>query len=84
VTVPLRELAGNARPGDTVGIHFRVYLRGKLVGVGTPATRLAQDATARFKLAGFRPAKRATYVVRVEANTANGGRASRELTLVAA
>jgi len=82
VTVPLRELASNARPGDTVGINFRVFLRGKLVGVGTPATRLAADATARFTLAGFRPAKGTTYVVRVEANTANGGRATRELTLV--
>jgi Glycosyl hydrolase catalytic core len=82
VTIPLRELAANARPGDTVGITFRVFLRGRSVAAGAPATRLAQDATARFALRGFRPAKRTTYVVRVEANTANGGVARRELTVV--
>ena len=84
VTVALRELASNARPGDTVGINFRVFLLGLSVASGAPATRLAQDATARFSLGGFRPAKGKTYVVRLEANTANGGRATRELTLVAA
>ena len=84
VTLPLRELAANARPGDTVGITFRVFSRGRSVAAGAPATRLAQDATARFTLAGFRPAKGQTYVVRVEANTVNGGRASREITLIGA
>jgi hypothetical protein len=84
VTIPLRELAANARPGDTVGINYRVFLRGKVVAVGTPATALAVDATARFKLAGFKPAKRSTYVVSVTANTANGGLASRRLTLTGA
>jgi Cellulase (glycosyl hydrolase family 5) len=84
VTVPFRELAANARPGDTVGISYRVLARGRTVGVGTPATRLAADATARFRLAGFRPAKGVTYVVRVDANTTSGGRATRQLTLIGA
>jgi hypothetical protein len=82
VTLPFRELAANARPGDTIGITFRVFRRGKLVATGQPATRLAQDTTARFSLTGFRPAKRTTYVVRIEANTVNGGLANRELTVV--
>ena len=82
-TIPVRELAANARPGDTVGITYRVFLRGKLIASASPATRLVQDATVRLKLNGFRPAKRSTYVVRIEANTVNGGRANRELTVVA-
>jgi hypothetical protein len=82
VTIPLRELAANTRPGDTVGINFRVFLRGRSVASGAPAARLAQDATARFTMAGFRPAKGRTYVVRIQANTANGGVAAREVTLV--
>jgi hypothetical protein len=84
VTIPVRELAANSRPGATVGINFRVFLRGRSVASGSPATRLAQDATVRFTLAGFRPAKGTTYIVRVEANTVNGGRAARELTLIGA
>ncbi|MEO5575940.1 MAG: cellulase family glycosylhydrolase [Gaiellaceae bacterium] len=83
VAVPLRELAANLRSGDTIGINFRVYLRGKMVATGQPATTLGPDAIARFRLVGFRPAKKTTYVVRLEANTANGGLASRELTIVA-
>ena len=83
VAVPLRELASNARAGDTVGINFRVFLGGKVVATGQPATRLGADAVARFRLTGFRPAKKKTYIVRLEANTANGGRATRELTIVA-
>jgi hypothetical protein len=83
-TIPLRELAANARPGDTVGITYRVFQRGKLIASASPATRLAQDATVRLKLNVFRPAKRSTYVVRIEANTVNGGRASRELTVIGA
>lgn len=82
VAVPLRELAANLRSGDTIGITFRVYLRGKVVANGQPATRLGPDAIARFRLTGFRPAKKTTYVVRLEANTVNGGLASRELTIV--
>ena len=83
VAVPLRELAANLRFGDTVGINYRVFLRGKQVAAGQPATTLGPDAIARFRLAGFKPAKKSTYVVRLDANTANGGAASRELTIVA-
>jgi hypothetical protein len=83
LTLPLRELAANARTGETIGITYRVLLRGKTVALGQPAPTLATDATVRFKLAGFKPKKRARYVVTVEANTANGGLAKRRVTLVA-
>ena len=81
--MPLRELAANLRSGDTVGINYRVFLRGRQVATGQPATTLGPDAVARFRLAGFKPAKKSTYVVRLDANTANGGAASREVTVVA-
>ena len=84
ITIPVRELAANTRAGDTVGITFRVFHRGRSVASGAPATRLARDATVRFALRGFRPAKRKTYVVRIEANTANGGLAKREVTVIGA
>ena len=83
VAVPLRELAANLRSGDTVGISYRIFLRGRQVAAGQPATTLGLDAIARFRLAGFKPAKKTTYIVRLDANTANGGAASRELTIVA-
>ena len=45
VAVPLRELAANLRSGDTVGINFRVFLRGRQVATGQPATTLGPDAS---------------------------------------
>mgnify|MGYP003908544823 CR=1 FL=1 len=80
-----KQAAGSAviRFGDTIGINYRVFLRGRQVARGQPATTLGPDAVARFKLAGFKPTKKTTYIVRLDANTANGGAASRELTIVA-
>lgn len=82
VSIPLREFAAITQPGAAVGITFRVYLRGRLVAVGQPASTLGSDAVTRFRLIGFRPAAKTTYVVRVEANTENAGYVTRELTLV--
>ena len=84
VAVPLRELASNLRSGDTVGINYRVFLRGKQVAAGQPATTLGHDAVARFRLAGLQAGEATPRTSsRLDANTANGGAASRELTLVA-
>jgi hypothetical protein len=84
VTLPLRELAANAGPGTVVGIDFKVYHRGRLVAVGQPATVLGTDAAVRFRLGGFKPLKKQTYVVRVEANTRDQAAVGRQLTVVAA
>ena len=81
VTVPVREFAALVRPGAPVGVTFRVYLKGRFVFVRQTATRLGTNATAAFRLTGFRPAARSTYVVRVELNTATAGRITREITL---
>lgn len=83
VSIPLREFASVTSRGAPVGITFRVYLRGRLAAVGQPVSTLGSDAVARFRLLGFRPARGTTYAVRVEANTANAGFVTRELTIIA-
>ena len=82
VTVPLREYATSTNVGAEVGITYRVFLKGKLVAVGQPATVLSSDAVARFSLTGFRPAKKSTYTVKVEADTASLDPVGRTLTLI--
>ncbi len=82
VSVALREYATSTSAGTEVGINYRVYLKGKLVAVGQPVSVLGSDAVARFSLTGFRPAKKATYTVEVEANTANLDPVGRTLTLI--
>ena len=83
VAVPLRELAANLRPATRSGSTSASSCAGRQVATGQPATTLGPDAVAHFRLTGFKPAKKSTYVVRLDANTANGGAASRELTVVA-
>ncbi|MBA2462135.1 MAG: cellulase family glycosylhydrolase [Actinobacteria bacterium] len=83
LAVPLREYATSTSVGAAVGINYRVYLAGRLVAIGQPATVLGSDAVARFTLSGFRPAKKTTYVVEIEANTANLDPVGRILTLIA-
>ncbi len=82
VAVPLREYATSTNVGADVGITYRVFLNGRLVSVGQPVTVLDSDAMARFSLTGFRPAKKSTYTVEVEANTANLDPVGRTLTLI--
>ena len=82
VSVALREYATSTSVGTEVGINYRVYLKGKLVAVGQPVSVLGSDAVAHFSLTGFRPAKKATYTVEVEANTANLDPVGRTLTLI--
>ena len=82
LAVPLREYATSTEVGADVGITYRVFLRGKLVAMGQPATVLGSDAVARFTLAGFRPVSKQTYTVQIEANTANLDPVGRTLTLI--
>ena len=80
--MPLREYATSTTVGAQVGITYRIFLNGRVVAIGQPATVLDSDAVARFSLTGFRPARRTTYVVQIEANTANLDPVGRVLTLV--
>jgi len=82
LSVPLREYATSTDVGADVGITYRVRLRGKVVAIGQPATVLGSDAVVRFTLTGFRPARKTTYTVEIEANTANLDPVGRTLTLI--
>ena len=83
LSIPLREYATSTSVGTPVGITYRVLLKGRMVANGQPVAALDSDAMVRFSLAGFRPTKKTTYTVQVEANTANLNRIGRTLTLVA-
>jgi cellulase (glycosyl hydrolase family 5) len=85
VTVPLRAYAAGTKPGERVGFNVQVLQKGKLVTNAQPTAPFAQDATARFALAGFRPVKGKTYTVQIDANVFSGGGIvlRRTLTLVA-
>ena len=82
VAVPLREYATSTSVGADVGINYRIYMRGRLIATGQPATRLASDAVARFSLQGFRPARKTTYTIQIEANTAHLAPIGRTVTLI--
>ena len=85
VTVPLRAYASGTKPGESVGFNVTIRDRGRLVHSLQPAAAFGRDATATFRLTGFRPAKGRTYTVAVVANTKSGGgvELKRTLTLVA-
>ena len=82
LAVTLREYATSTTVGSAVGITFRVYRGGALVAQGQPGTVLGSDAVARFALSGFRPAKKVTYTVQIEADTPNLEPVGRTLTLI--
>jgi Cellulase (glycosyl hydrolase family 5) len=82
VAVPLREYATSTSVGADVGINYRIYIRGRLIATGQPATVLGSDAVARFSLNGFRPARKTTYTIQIEANTANLDPIGRTVTLI--
>lgn len=73
VTVPLRAYAAGARPGEPVGFNVKVYEKGKLIADSQPSAPFGRDATATIRLLDFKPVKKKTYVVRVEANIFSGG-----------
>jgi hypothetical protein len=82
LAVTLREYATSTTVGAEIGITYRVYRGGTLVAQGQPATVLGSDAVARFALSGFRPTKKATYTVEIEADTANLEPVGRTLTVI--
>jgi hypothetical protein len=73
VTIPLREYGAGTATGESVGVNFRVFEKGKLVTVGQASAPFGFDACVRIPLTGFTPRKRATYVVETEANVFSGG-----------
>ena len=66
VTVYLRAYGAGTRPGETVGFNVKVRNAGKLVASSSRPRRSGCDATATFRLTGFRPVKGRTYTVEVQ------------------
>ena len=85
VIVPLRAYAAGTKPGENVGFNVKVLDKSRLVASFQPTAPFGRDATARFRLTGFRPVKGKTYTVQVDANVFSGGGVvlRRTLTLVA-
>jgi ABC-type uncharacterized transport system auxiliary subunit len=64
-----------------VGATWRVFLAGRLVGVGQQASPLQADCTIAVRLRGFTVAKNKSYVATVELNDINGIVMTRRLTI---
>lgn len=80
-TVHVRSFCANNAVGTTVGSTSRVSAKGQLVGVSQQALPLGIDCTVPIRLP-VTVAKGQTYTAVVQLNTANGGFASRSITVV--
>jgi Cellulase (glycosyl hydrolase family 5) len=82
VKLYLREFCQNNATGSAVGTTARSYLRGKLVQVSQQQVPLAVDCAANVRVTGLTVAKKKSYVVQFEANTAISGTVQRTITVV--
>jgi hypothetical protein len=85
VSVYLRAYGAGTAPGTRIGFSINVRQRGKLVKSLQATAAFRRDATASFRLTGFRPARGKTYTVEVLASdpTGAGVTLKRTLTLLA-
>ena len=67
--------------GDSIGVTWRVFLRGQLVGVGQQSTTLQASCTVNVRLSGFTVSRNASYVATFELNDVNGEELTRRLTI---
>jgi hypothetical protein len=81
VTLYTRRFCVVDRVGETIGVTWRVRLAGRLVGVGQRAAPLQGNCTINLRLAGFRVAKKGSYMATFELNDVNGEELTRRLTI---
>ena len=81
VTLYTRRFCVVDRPGETIGVTWRVRLAGRLVRVGQRAVPLQANCTINLRLGGFKVAKKASYVATFELNDINGERLTRRVTI---
>jgi len=81
VSLYTRRYCVSATAGATIGATWRVFLAGRLVGVGQQASPLRADCTIAVRLRGFTVAKNKSYVATVELNDINGIVLTRRLTI---
>jgi hypothetical protein len=81
VTLYARRFCVVDRPGETIGVTWRVRLAGKLVDVGQRAAPLQANCTIDLRLGGFRVAKKGSYFATFELNDINGEKLTRRVTI---
>lgn len=82
VVLSVPRLAYASPPGSTIGITYRVFDGGKMVGNGYPTAALQFDQTVRF-VAAFTPSAGKTYSIEMDANDIHGNHVVRTYNLVA-
>jgi Cellulase (glycosyl hydrolase family 5) len=81
VTLYTRRYCVTATAGTTIGVTWRVFLAGRLVGVGQQAPSLRGDCTITVRLRGFTVATNKSYVATFDLNDVNGVELKRRLTI---
>ena len=81
VTLYTRRFCVVDRAGETIGVTWRARIAGRLVDVGQGAVPLQANCTINLRLAGFRVANKASYVVTFELNDINGEELTRRVTI---
>jgi hypothetical protein len=77
-----RRFCANDPTGTLIGMTWRLYQRGRLIGVGQQSSPLLRDCTIAARLRFKRPiAKGQTYTATFELNDHNGNALSRRLTI---
>jgi hypothetical protein len=77
-----RRFCANDATGTAIGMTWRLYQAGRLIGVGQQSSPLLRDCTITVRLRFRRPiAKGQTYTATVELNDRNGLLLSRRLTI---
>ena len=82
LTVYVRSFCANNSVGTPVGLTSRTTLGGKLVAVSQAQPALAIDCTVSYVVTRLTVAKGKTYTVTVAANSKNGDKLTRTITIV--
>jgi Cellulase (glycosyl hydrolase family 5) len=81
VTLYTRRFCVGDTTGTAIGVTWRVWLRGRLIGVGQQSSSLLANCTITVRLRGFTVARNTPYVATFELNDINGVELTRRLTL---
>jgi hypothetical protein len=81
VTLYTRRFCVADDAGDAIGVTWRVFLAGRLVGVGQQSTPLQASCTVNVRLTGFTVSRNARYTATFELNDVNGEELTRRMTI---
>ena len=84
VNLYVRRFCANSPTGASIGMTWRLYLKGKLISVGQQSSALKRDCTisARLRFKGRQSVKRkTTYTATFALNAASGAQLTRTITI---